>query len=76
MFANRMSDSKAFQMWYPQKSLVNTSFEHSSRADETAPQGQNVCIAVMSFQGSEEDAIIVSRRAVEFGLFRATQYKR
>ena len=74
VFANRMSDSKAFQMWYPQKSLVNTSFEHSSRADETAPQGQNVCIAVMSFQGSEEDAIIVSRRAVEFGLFRATQY--
>lgn len=74
VFANRMTDSKAFQMWYPQRSLVNTSFEESSKADESSPQGQNVCVAIMSLQGCEEDAILVSKAAVERGLFRCTEY--
>ena len=74
VFANRMTDSKSFQMWYPQRSLVNTSFEESSKADYSAPQGQNVCIAILSLQGCEEDAILVSKAAVERGLFRCTEY--
>ena len=73
-FANRMTDAKSFQMWYPQRSLVNTSFEESSKADYSAPQGQNVCIAILSLQGCEEDAILVSKAAVERGLFRCTEY--
>ena len=74
VFANRMTDSKSFQMWYPQRSLVNTSFEESSKADYSAPQGQNVCVAILSLQGCEEDAILVSKAAVERGLFRCTEY--
>lgn len=74
VFANRMTDSKAFQMWYPQRALVTTSFEESSKANETAPQGQNVCVAILSLQDCEEDAIVVSRAAVDRGLFRCTEY--
>lgn len=72
--ANRMSDSKVFQLYYPQKSLVNTSFEHSSGIEKTAPQGVNVSVCVLSLQGCEEDAILVSRAAVERGLFLGAEF--
>lgn len=74
MYANRMSDSKIFQLYYPQKSLVNTSFEHSSGIENSAPQGVNVSVCVLSFQGCEEDAILLSRAAVERGLFLGAEY--
>lgn len=74
VYANRMSDSKTFQLYYPQKSLVNTSFEYSSKIEEEAPQGVNVSVVVLSFQGNEEDAILVSRAAVERGLFLGAEF--
>lgn len=74
VYADRMSDSKTYQLYYPQKSLVNTSFENSSKIEESAPQGVNVCIVVLSFQGNEEDAILVSRAAVERGLFLGAEF--
>ena len=74
VYANRMSDSKVFQLYYPQKSLVNTSFEHSSGIENSAPQGVNVSVCVLSLQGCEEDAILLSRAAVERGLYLGAEY--
>ena len=61
---------KSYGLYYPQKSLVSTSYHRHSGADQRAPVVSNVCIAVMSLQGCEEDAILVNRAAVERGLFR------
>jgi len=74
VMANRMSDSKVFQLYYPQKSLVSTSFEHSSGIENSAPQGVNVSVCVLSLQGCEEDAILLSRAAVERGLFLGAEF--
>lgn len=72
-FSNRM-DTKSFQLWYPQKSIVKTSYELSSQSEMQAPVGVNVVVAIMSLQGAEEDAILVNKSFVERGGFRGTQW--
>ena len=72
-FANRM-DTKSYGLWYPQRALVSTSYERASGAERRAPVGVNVVVAIMSLQGCEEDAILVSQGAVDRGLFRGTQW--
>ena len=72
-FSERM-DTKSYGLWYPQKSLVNTSYQRSSGSEQRAPVGVNVVVAIMSLQGAEEDAILVNKASVDRGLFRGTQW--
>lgn len=67
-------DTKSYGLWYPQRSLVTTSYQRSSKSEERAPVGVNVVVAIMSLQGAEEDAILVNKAAVDRGLFRGTQW--
>ena len=73
-FTKHRLDTKAFGLWYPQRSLVNTSYSRASGAESRQPTGQSVVVAVMSCQGAEEDAILVNKAAVQRGLFRGTEY--
>lgn len=73
-YARNRMDTKSFGLWYPQKSLVNTSYQRSSGDEDRAPVGVNVIVAIMALPGAQEDAIIVNRGAVQRGLFRGTQW--
>ena len=62
-------DSHAKMLAFPSRPLMET---HTSDIFglQKAPQGQSVIIAIMPFQGlNQEDAIIVKKSAVERGLF-------
>jgi len=60
---------------YPQKPIVKT-FMHDIYEWEKHPAGQNVVIAVMSYEGyNMEDAIIVNKGSVDRGYARSTYFK-
>ena len=68
-------DSRSHLLHYPQTPIVQTKpmevFNYLER-----PSGQNVVVAILSFQGyNMEDAIIVNRSSVDRGLFRSTFYR-
>ena len=73
-YARDRMDTKSFGLWYPQRSLVNTSYQRSSKDEERAPAGVNVVVAIMALPGAQEDAIIINKGAVQRGLFRGTQW--
>ena len=73
-FFNRV-DSRSHMLHYPQTPIVQTKpmevFNYLER-----PSGQNVVVAILSFQGyNMEDAIIVNKSSVDRGLFRSTFYR-
>src|SRR3989344_4741103 len=60
---------------YPQKPLVNT-FMDSVFQTENNPFGQNVTIAVMSYEGyNMEDSIIFNKGSIDRGLARSTYFR-
>jgi len=60
---------------YPQKPIV-TSFMSKVLDYDKHSAGQNVVIALMSFQGyNMQDAIILNKGSVERGLFRSTYFR-
>ncbi|HLC58648.1 MAG TPA: DNA-directed RNA polymerase subunit B [Candidatus Nanoarchaeia archaeon] len=60
---------------YPQKPITKT-FMHDIYGWEKHPSGQNVVIALMSFEGyNMEDALIVSKASVDRGFARSTYFK-
>ena len=60
---------------YPQLPIVSTVLEDLSEFDKH-PAGQNVIVAVMSFQGfNMEDAIILNQGSIDRGLARSHYYK-
>ncbi len=68
-------DSRSHLLHYPQAPIVDTRpmevFNYHQR-----PSGQNVVVAILSFQGyNMEDAIIVNKSSVDRGLFRSTFYR-
>src|SRR2546429_1098815 len=68
-------DSRSHLLHYPQTPVVQTKpmeiFNYLER-----PSGQNVVVAILSFQGyNMEDAIIINRSSVDRGLFRSTFYR-
>ncbi len=69
------TDAKANVLVYPQVPLVETATTSmAGLADH--PSGQNVVIALMSYQGyNMHDAIIFNRASIERGLFRSAFYR-
>jgi len=60
---------------YPQLPIVSTVLEQLSEYDKH-PSGQNVIVAVMSFQGfNMEDAIILNQGSIDRGLARSHYFK-
>lgn len=68
-------DTDVYLLHYPQRPIVTTSVFKHLNYDEH-PVGQNVVIAVMSFEGfNMQDAIIFNKSSIDRGLFRATYFK-
>ena len=78
MFAtdhNDRMDTFSHVLHYPQKPLVSTSLSHLLHYNEM-PSGMNVVVAIMCYTGyNQEDSIIMSKSAVDRGLFRSTFYR-
>lgn len=68
-------DTDVNVLHYPQKPITKT-FMHDIWGWDKHPSGQNVVIALMSFEGyNMEDSIIVSKASVERGFARSTYFK-
>ncbi|MBS3167595.1 DNA-directed RNA polymerase subunit B [Candidatus Woesearchaeota archaeon] len=68
-------DTDVNVLHYPQKPITKT-FMHDIYGWEKHPSGQNVVIALMSFEGyNMEDALIVSKASVDRGFARSTYFK-
>lgn len=73
-YFNRM-DMDISLLYYPQVPLVKTLMHELSSYDKH-PSGQNVTIAVLSYEGyNMEDAIVVNRGSIERGLGRSTYFR-
>lgn len=73
-FFNRV-DSRGHLLHYLQFPLVKTKPMELTKYFRR-PAGQNCVVAVLSFQGyNMEDAIIISKSAIERGLFRSTFFR-
>ena len=59
----------------PQKPIVQTIMHESSKYDQH-PSGQNVVVAVISFDGyNMEDAILLNKASIDRGFARSTYYR-
>lgn len=68
-------DTDVSILHYPQKPIVK-SFMHDVIGYDKHPAGQNVTIALMSYDGyNMQDAIILNKGSVQRGLARSTYYR-
>ncbi len=68
-------DTDVNVLHYPQKPITKT-FMHDIWGWDKHPSGQNIVIALMSFEGyNMEDAIIINKASVERGFARSTYFK-
>jgi DNA-directed RNA polymerase subunit B len=68
-------DSRSHILHYPQVPLVQTE-NMDVMGYKQRPTGQNVVVAVLSFEGyNMEDAIIMNKASIERGMFRSTFYR-
>lgn len=68
-------DTDVSILHYPQKPIVKT-FMHDVLEFEKHPSGQNMVIALMSYEGQNmQDAIILNKGSVERGLARSTYFR-
>jgi len=68
-------DSLFDNLDYPQKSLTPTAWATEAFCHEL-PSVQNAVVAILSHGGNnQEDAVIVSQRAIDLGMFRSTRYR-
>ncbi len=68
-------DTDVNVLHYPQKPLTK-SFMHDVFDYEKHPSGQNVVIAVMTYEGyNMDDAILLNKASVQRGLSRSTYFK-
>lgn len=69
------TDTKSDVLIYPQVPLVNTIVGHESDMDNH-PQGQNITIAVMSYNGyNMEDGIVFNKATLERGFGRSVFFR-
>ena len=70
----RMDTDVSF-LHYPQKPIVK-SFMHDVLNFKKHPSGQNIVIALMSFEGyNMQDAIIINKGSIQRGLARSTYFR-
>ncbi len=62
------------ELLYPQKPLVSTEFSKVLHEKHPCPTGANAVVAIMPQLYNQEDAVIISRRAIDFGMFVSTHY--
>ena len=68
-------DTDASILHYPQTPIVK-SFTHGLSEYDKHPAGQNIVVAIMSYQGyNMEDAIIINKGSVERGFGRSTYFR-
>jgi len=68
-------DNKRYSLVYPQKPLVQTWIGQLS-GDNDEPAGQPVVTAIQIFSGyNQEDSSIISRQAIDNGLFQTAVYR-
>ncbi len=68
-------DTDVSVLHYPQKPIVKT-FMHEVLEFEKHPSGQNLVIALMSFQGQNmQDAVILNKGSVDRGLARSSYFR-
>lgn len=82
-YLEKGSDAKV--LWYPQKPLMRTEMyeslikmtkEQVPEIGSMIPSAQNVVIAIMPYLGfNVDDAIIINRRSLDYGLFRSDTYE-
>lgn len=69
---SRLDFNYAHTLWYPQRPMADTIVSESRKVHDW-PMGENLMIAIASYEGlSQEDAIVRSRAAVERGSGRIT----
>ena len=68
-------DTDVSVLHYPQRPVVK-SFMHDVTDYEKHPAGQNITIALMSYEGyNMEDAIIINKGSIQRGLARSTYFR-
>ncbi|MBN1792880.1 DNA-directed RNA polymerase subunit B [Candidatus Woesearchaeota archaeon] len=73
-FYSRM-DMDVNLLHYPQKPIVTTITNQLLRMDEH-PTGQNVVVAIMSYQGyNMQDAIVINKGSIDRGFGRSTYFR-
>ena len=73
-FFNRM-DMDVNILHYPQFPICHTLI-HNTLGYDKHPSGQNIVVAVMSYQGyNMEDAVVLNKGSVDRGLGRSTYYR-
>jgi DNA-directed RNA polymerase beta subunit len=64
-------DTLAYELWYPQKSLVATQTTRALRVSE-APTSQVAVVAIMPCEGyNQEDAVVVNQASIDRGFLRS-----
>ncbi|MFH1590012.1 MAG: DNA-directed RNA polymerase subunit B [archaeon] len=73
-YFNRM-DMDVNLLHYPQYPIVGTQI-HKTLDYERHPSGQNIIVAVMSYQGyNMEDAIVINKGSIDRGMGRSTYFR-
>jgi DNA-directed RNA polymerase II subunit RPB2 len=73
--AARFDQNYAYTLWYPQKPLADTVVSESRKLQEW-PMGENLLIAIASYEGlSQEDAIVRNNAAIQRGSGRITVHR-
>src|SRR3989344_781884 len=68
-------DTDASVLHYPQRPIVNT-FMHGVYGYDKHPAGQNIIIAIMSYQGyNMQDATIFNKGSIDRGLGRSSYFR-
>jgi DNA-directed RNA polymerase II subunit RPB2 len=73
--SERMDQGIAYSHWYPQRPIADTIVSESRKMHDW-PMGENLMIALCSYEGlSQEDAIVLNQGSVDRGMCRITVHK-
>ena len=73
--SNKRLDTQNQMLHYPQRALV-APFMSNIIGEDEQPSGENAIVAICTMGGfNQEDSIVMSRSAIERGLFRSSYYR-